>query len=77
MEVAREAVRTWTSRVEELAVQNRAREDAVLLERRARDQVCTCPSRALVQEDIYEAFMARCIEQGKGKFTLGSRCDGP
>ena len=41
MEVAREAVRTWTSRVEELAVQNRAREDAVLLERRARDQVCT------------------------------------
>jgi hypothetical protein len=41
VEVAREAVRTWTSRVEELAVQTRAREDAVLLERRARDQVCT------------------------------------
>jgi DNA-binding SARP family transcriptional activator len=41
VEVAREAVRTWTSRVEELAVQNQAREDAILLERRARDQVCT------------------------------------
>jgi len=41
VEVAREAVRTWTSRVEELAAQNRAREDAVMLERRARDQVCT------------------------------------
>ena len=26
-------------------------------------EVCTCPSRALVQEDIYEAFMARCIER--------------
>lgn len=41
VEAAREAVRTWTSRVEELAVQNRARDDAMLLERRARDQVCT------------------------------------
>ncbi len=26
-------------------------------------EVCTAPSRALVQEDIYEAFMARCIER--------------
>ncbi|MFL6110710.1 MAG: aldehyde dehydrogenase family protein [Catenulispora sp.] len=24
-------------------------------------EVCTCPSRALVQEDIYEEFMARCL----------------
>ncbi|HVD70934.1 MAG TPA: aldehyde dehydrogenase family protein, partial [Actinomycetota bacterium] len=24
-------------------------------------EVCTSPSRALVQEDIYEAFMARCL----------------
>ncbi|MEX1661779.1 aldehyde dehydrogenase [uncultured Thioclava sp.] len=24
-------------------------------------EVCTCPSRALIQEDIYEAFMERCI----------------
>ena len=26
-------------------------------------EVCTSPSRALVQEDIYEAFMARCLER--------------
>lgn len=26
-------------------------------------EVCTCPSRALVHEDIYEAFIARCIER--------------
>jgi DNA-binding SARP family transcriptional activator len=38
---AREAVRTWSSRVEELAAQSRARDDAMLLERRARDQVCS------------------------------------
>ena len=24
-------------------------------------EVCTCPSRALIQEDIYEEFMERCI----------------
>ncbi len=24
-------------------------------------EVCTCPSRALIQEDIYEEFIARCI----------------
>ncbi|MCF6303312.1 MAG: aldehyde dehydrogenase family protein, partial [Devosiaceae bacterium] len=24
-------------------------------------EVCTCPSRALIQEDIYEEFMARCL----------------
>ncbi|APX21778.1 MAG: aldehyde dehydrogenase [Rhodobacteraceae bacterium] len=28
-------------------------------------EVCTCPSRALIQEDIYEEFMARCIERVK------------
>ena len=28
-------------------------------------EVCTCPSRALIQEDIYEAFIARCIERVK------------
>jgi len=28
-------------------------------------EVCTCPSRALIQEDIYEPFMARCIERVK------------
>ena len=26
-------------------------------------EVCTCPSRALVQADIYEAFMARCLDR--------------
>ena len=26
-------------------------------------EVCTCPSRALVQESIYDKFMARCIER--------------
>jgi len=26
-------------------------------------EVCTCPSRALVQEDIYEEFMDRCLER--------------
>jgi aldehyde dehydrogenase len=28
-------------------------------------EVCTCPSRALVQEDIYEEFIARCIARVK------------
>lgn len=28
-------------------------------------EVCTCPSRLLVQEDIYDAFMARVIERTK------------
>ena len=28
-------------------------------------EVCTCPSRALIQESIYEDFMARCIERIK------------
>ncbi|WFE74755.1 aldehyde dehydrogenase family protein [Roseinatronobacter sp. S2] len=28
-------------------------------------EVCTCPSRALIQEDIYEDFIARCIARVK------------
>jgi len=28
-------------------------------------EVCTCPSRALIQEDIYEEFIARCIDRVK------------
>jgi aldehyde dehydrogenase len=28
-------------------------------------EVCTCPSRALIQEDIYEAFIERAIERVK------------
>lgn len=26
-------------------------------------EVCTCPSRALIHEDIYEEFMTRCLER--------------
>jgi len=26
-------------------------------------EVCTCPSRALIQEDIYDAFMERCLQR--------------
>ncbi len=26
-------------------------------------EVCTCPSRALIQESIYEEFMAKCLER--------------
>jgi aldehyde dehydrogenase len=26
-------------------------------------EVCTCPSRALIQESIYEEFMGRCLER--------------
>ena len=26
-------------------------------------EVCTCPSRALIEESIYEAFMERCLER--------------
>ncbi|UCC56842.1 MAG: aldehyde dehydrogenase family protein [Gammaproteobacteria bacterium] len=26
-------------------------------------EVCTCPSRALIQENIYEEFMARCLKR--------------
>jgi aldehyde dehydrogenase len=28
-------------------------------------EVCTCPSRALIQESIYEKFMERCLERVK------------
>ena len=28
-------------------------------------EVCTCPSRALIHEDIYDKFIARCIERTK------------
>ena len=26
-------------------------------------EVCTCPSRALIAEDIYDEFMARCLDR--------------
>ena len=37
-------------------------------------EVCTCPSRALIHEDIYEAFMAKCIERVKA-IKLGDPLD--
>ena len=37
-------------------------------------EVCTCPSRALVQASIYDTFMARCIERVKA-IKMGSPLD--
>jgi aldehyde dehydrogenase len=37
-------------------------------------EVCTCPSRALIHEDIYEAFIAKCIERVKA-IKLGDPLD--
>ena len=37
-------------------------------------EVCTCPSRALVQESIYDEFMARCLER-IGAITQGNPLD--
>ena len=37
-------------------------------------EVCTCPSRALIQESIYDKFMARCIER-IGKIIQGNPLD--
>jgi len=37
-------------------------------------EVCTCPSRALVQESIYDAFIERAVERVK-KIVLGSPLD--
>jgi len=37
-------------------------------------EVCTCPSRALVQADIYDEFMARCLDR-IGKITQGNPLD--
>ena len=37
-------------------------------------EVCTCPSRALIQESIYDDFMARAIERVKA-IKLGSPLD--
>lgn len=38
-------------------------------------EVCTCPSRILVQEDIYEKFMSRVIERTKA-IQMGHPLDG-
>lgn len=37
-------------------------------------EVCTCPSRALVHESIYDAFIQRCIERVK-QIKLGNPLD--
>jgi aldehyde dehydrogenase len=37
-------------------------------------EVCTCPSRALIDESIYDAFMARCLER-VAMITGGSPLD--
>ncbi|MBN1140353.1 MAG: aldehyde dehydrogenase [Deltaproteobacteria bacterium] len=37
-------------------------------------EVCTCPSRALVQESIYDKFMTRCLER-IGKIIQGNPLD--
>ncbi len=37
-------------------------------------EVCTCPSRALIQESIYDEFIARCIER-TAAITLGDPLD--
>jgi aldehyde dehydrogenase len=38
-------------------------------------EVCTCPSRILVQEDIYEKFMQRVVQRTKA-IQLGNPLDG-
>jgi len=37
-------------------------------------EVCTCPSRALVQESIYDEFMARCLKRIEA-ITMGDTLD--
>ncbi len=37
-------------------------------------EVCTCPSRALIQADIYDEFMARCLDR-IGKIRQGNPLD--
>jgi aldehyde dehydrogenase len=39
-------------------------------------EVCTCPSRALIHEDIYDEFIARCIERTQAIVTGDPRADG-
>jgi aldehyde dehydrogenase len=37
-------------------------------------EVCTCPSRALIQENIYDEFMARCLKRIEA-ITMGDTLD--
>ena len=34
-------------------------------------------TRVVTVNDILDGHVGLDLEQGKGKFTLGSRCDGP
>jgi len=38
-------------------------------------EVCTCPSRALIQDSIYDEFMERCIKRIEA-ITMGDTLDG-
>jgi len=38
-------------------------------------EVCTCPSRALIQENIYDEFIARCLKRIDA-ITMGDTLDG-
>lgn len=38
-------------------------------------EVCTCPSRALIQENIYDAFIGRCLKRVEA-ITMGDPLDG-
>ncbi len=38
-------------------------------------EVCTCPSRARIQENIYDKFMARCLKRIEA-ITMGDTLDG-
>ena len=35
-------------------------------------EVCTCPSRALIQESIYEKFMERALAERRGHYSWKS-----
>jgi len=39
-------------------------------------EVCTCPSRALIHEDIYDEFIAKCIERTEAIVTGDPRAEG-
>lgn len=39
-------------------------------------EVCTCPSRALIHEDIYDEFIAKCIERTEAIKTGDPRAEG-
>ena len=36
-------------------------------------EVCTCPSRALIQESIYDRFMERAVDARRGRSSRATR----